>query len=157
MKKIIIIAIFFICLISTSKDSYAQVSQLIIGVDGFTCSLCAKGVEEQFKSLDFVKSVKTDLKKTEFILTFRSDPKIVISKIRDAVNDGGFSVRDIKVVAKGSIRGDANSGYTLVTSNTPDISLKDVKGNFSAGDKVSLKGKVNSEATSIIVTSIKKL
>ena len=143
--------------LSGVNQSIAQVSQLTIGVDGFTCSLCAKGVEEQFKALDFVKSVKTDLKKTEFILTFRSDPKIEISKIRDAVNDGGFSVRDIKVVAKGSIVGDANSGYTLVTTNTPDISLKDVKGNFSTGDKVSLQGKVNSETTSIIVTSIKKL
>lgn len=139
------------------KDSFAQISRLIIGVDGFTCSLCAKGVEEQFKSLDFVKTVKTDLKKTEFILTFHTDPKIMISKIRDAVDDGGFSVRDIKVEAKGSIKGDANSGYTLVTTNTPDILLKDVKGSFNTGDKVSLKGRVNTGATSIIVTSIKKL
>lgn len=141
----------------TASKSFTQVSQLTIGVDGFTCSLCAKGVEEQFKSLEFVKNVKTDLKKTEFILTFRTNPKINISQIRDAVNDGGFSVRDIKVVAKGSIKGDASSGYTLVTSNTGDILLKDVKGNFNSGDKVSLKGKINSEVTSITITSIKKL
>jgi len=152
-----IFSAILLLLLLSNNNSQAQVSQLTIGVDGFTCSLCAKGVEEQFKSLDFVKTVKTDLKKTEFVLTFRSNPKIVISKIRDAVNDGGFSVRDIKVIAKGLIAGDASSGYKLVTSNTPDILLKDVKGNFSTGDKVSLKGKVNTEATSIVVTSIKKL
>lgn len=156
MKKIISALILFLIVFGSSRNSFAQVSQLTIGVDGFTCSLCAKGVEEQFKSLEFVKSVKTDLKKTEFTLTFRDNPKIEISKIREAVDDGGFSVRDIKVVAKGSLKGDASSGYMLVTSNTPDISLKDVKGNFSTGDKVSLKGKVNPEATAIMVTSIKK-
>ena len=62
----------------------AQITQLTIGVDGFTCSLCAKGVEEQFKSLDFVKSVKTDLKNTTFRLLFKNSPKINILEIKDA-------------------------------------------------------------------------
>ena len=154
MKKIIIALII---LFISGKYTSAQVTQLVIGVDGFTCSLCAKGVEEQFKALDFVKSVKTDLKKTEFTLSFKSNPKINVSEIRDAVYDGGFSVRDIKVEATGTIKIDPNSGYILVTSNTPDISLKDISTNLSDGDKVSLKGKVNSDANSIYVTSIKKM
>ena len=94
----IIIALFITILSAVNLN--AQITKLIIGVDGFTCSLCAKGIEEQFKSLDFVKSVKTDLKKTEFALTFKSNPGIELSKIRDAVNDGGFSVRDIKIEAE---------------------------------------------------------
>jgi copper chaperone CopZ len=154
MKKVLLILII---LFISNKYSPAQVTQLIIGVDGFTCSLCAKGVEEQFKSLDFVKSVKTDLKKTEFTLSFKSNPKINVSEIRDAVYDGGFSVRDIKIEAKGTIKIDPNSGYILVTSNTPDISLKDINTDLSNGDKVSITGKVNSEANSIYVTSIKKM
>ena len=56
-----IIALFITFLSAVNLN--AQITKLIIGVDGFTCSLCAKGIEEQFKSLDFVKSVKTDLKK----------------------------------------------------------------------------------------------
>ncbi|MEZ4689211.1 MAG: hypothetical protein R3A12_03120 [Ignavibacteria bacterium] len=53
MKKIILL---LIVLFLSNDRSMAQITQLTIGVDGFTCSLCAKGVEEQFKSLDFVKS-----------------------------------------------------------------------------------------------------
>ncbi|MBK8549745.1 MAG: heavy-metal-associated domain-containing protein [Ignavibacteria bacterium] len=152
MKKIIAV---IIVLFLSNQISSAQVTQLTIGVDGFTCSLCAKGVEEQFKSLDFVKSVKTDLKNTLFVLSIKNSPKINISQIRDAVSDGGFSVRDITVEAEGTIRGDQNSGYILSTPNTPDIQLKDVKEELSDGDKVLLKGTVNSN--SIHVTSIKKI
>ncbi len=156
MKKLIFIILLLVPLIS-GNYAFAQVTSLIIGVDGFTCSLCAKGVEEEFKSLDFVKSVKTDLKNTLFILTFKSNPPINVSKIRDAVSDGGFSVRDIKIEAKGTIRIDPNSGYILVTENTPDINLKDVKSELSDGDKVSLKGNVNADARSVSVISIKKM
>lgn len=144
-------------LIVFAKFSSPQVTQLTIGVDGFTCSLCAKGVEEQFKALSFVKSVKTDLKNTLFILSFKPASKINVSEISDAVVDGGFSVRDIKVEAKGTITGNEASGYKLITTNTPEISLNDVNQEISDGDKVMVTGKVNANSNSITVTSIKKL
>ncbi len=154
MKKILFILII---LLISNKYSAEQVTQLTIGVDGFTCSLCAKGVEAQFKSLDFVKSVKTDLKNTLFILSFKDNHKINIAQIRDAVYDGGFSVRDIKVEVEGTIKGSMNSGFILSTPNTPDIQLSGIKSDLSDGDKVSLKGNVNTNKNSINVTSIKKI
>lgn len=156
MKKYILTAIIpFLILISGT--SFAQVTQLTIGVDGFTCSLCAKGVEEQFKSLDFVKSVRTDLKNTLFILSFNATLKINVTQISEAVYDGGFSVRDMKVEAKGTIAGNSGSGFTLITPNSRDINLKNVSGDIMDGDKVMVKGKVNAATNSISVTSIKKL
>jgi mercuric ion binding protein len=149
--------LLLVLLFAVNSRSSAQISSITIGVDGFTCSLCAKGVEEQFKSLDFVQSVKTYLKKTEFVLTFKQNQKIVISKIRDAVNDGGFTVRDVKIEAKGMIKGNPDSGYYLIAPEIPEIPLKDVSGKFSDGDKVSVKGIVNSSVSNISVTSIKKL
>ncbi len=137
--------------------SNAQISKLVIGVDGFTCSLCAKGIEEQFKSLDYVKSVRTDLKKTEFALSLKKNSMIDLSKIRDAVNDGGFTVREIKIEAEGYIKGSSGSGFYLVTPNTPEFSLKNIKGNIKDGDKVFVKGKVNSGIDHIDIASIKKL
>ena len=154
MKKILLVLIIFLI---SNKYSAEQVTQITIGVDGFTCSLCAKGVEAQFKSLDFVKSVKTDLKNTLFELSIKNSPKLNVSQIRDAVIDGGFSVRDIKVEANGIIKGDQNSGYILSTPNSPDIHLNDVKDILSDGDKVSLSGMVNTGNNSVNVTSIKKI
>lgn len=154
MKKLFLLLIFSV-FITVKAD--AQISKIIIGVDGFTCSLCAKGVEGQFKSLDFVKSVKTDIKNTEFTIYFRSEPKVDLSQIRDAVYDGGFSVRDIKIDAKGSITGNSAKGYYFMTPDLNSISLKDVTGNFKDGEKVMLQGKINPDVTFINVTSIKKL
>ena len=152
MKKILLVLIIFLI---SNKYSAEQVTQITIGVDGFTCSLCAKGVEAQFKSLDFVKSVKTDLKNTLFVLSIKSSPKLNVSQIRDAVIDGGFSVRDIE--ANGIVKGDQNSGYILSTPNSPDIHLNDVKDVLSDGDKVSLSGMVNTGNNSVNVTSLKKI
>ena len=154
MKKIIVVIIF---LLISNTYLPAQVTKLTIGVDGFTCSLCAKGVEEQFKSLDFVKSVKTDLKNTTFTLSLNPSPAVNLSQLKDAVTDGGFSVRDIIIEATGIIKSASGSGYILSTPNTPDIHLSDVKADLSDGDKVLLKGKVNTKNNSLNVTSIKKI
>lgn len=138
-----------------SLSAKAQVTQLTIGVDGFTCSLCAKGIEEQFRSLDFVKSVRTDLKNTLFVLSLKSNPSVNVSQIRDAVVDGGFTVRDIKIEGKGTVKTNG-SGFLFVSPNAPDILLNDVKGDISDGDKVQIKGKVTN-GNSVTVTSIKKI
>ena len=156
MKKTVF-ALFFLTIIFSSQYSYSQLTKATIGVDGFTCSLCAKGVQGQFESLDFVKSVKADLKNTQFVLTFNSKPAINIKDLNNAVTDGGFTVRDISIVAKGTLKGNGNSGYWLSASNIPDIKLKNINGTYSEGDKISLEGVVNPKDISISVTSIKKL
>ena len=156
MKKTIF-TIFFLSIIFSAEYSYSQLTKATIGVDGFTCSLCTKGVEGQFESLDFVKSVKADLKNTLFVLTFKSKPAINIKDLNSAVTDGGFSVRNISIVAKGTIKGNSTSGYWLSASNIPEIKLKDVEGSFTDGDKISIEGVVNPKDISISVTSIKKL
>ena len=154
MKRLSLLAVGMMLLFSLSAN--AQVKQAVIGVDGFTCSLCAKGVEGQLSSLDFVKSVKTDLKATTFTIVFKSNKKISFSEIRDAVTDGGFTLRDIKVKADGTLSGDAASGFSLTTGNTPNLSLKNVSGDYSNGDKVMVQGNVNLPS-SVKVTTIKKL
>ncbi len=154
MKKIFLI---LAVLILSNEMSSAQVSQLIIGVDGFTCSLCAKGVEEQLKSLDFVKSIKTDLKNTTFKLSLNKEPKINILEIKDAVEDGGFSLRDITLEAEGTVKGNSSEGFLLATPNAPDMRLIDLKQDLSAGDKIKIKGILIPSSSSISVTAITKI
>jgi copper chaperone CopZ len=154
MKKLIVI-IIAAAAIFLNQSGYAQIKQATISVDGFTCSLCAKGVEGQFKSLDFVKSVKTNLKAANFQLYFKSNKQIDISKIRDAVEDGGFTVGSIILNAAGTISGNDGS-YVLNTGNGPEINLNNVKGSFSAGDKVTVSGKLKPGSNSLAVSTIKK-
>lgn len=149
MKKL---AIFILFLLTPLVSSYSQVTQAVVGADGFTCSLCAKGVEEQFRSLDFVKSVKVDLLKATFTITFNKGAKIDISKLKDGVTDGGFSLRDISIKAEGIYEDNH-----LVTGNTPDLVLTNLGSNYSAGDKISISGMVNLSDNTIKVKQSKKL
>jgi copper chaperone CopZ len=154
MKRLSLILLGAMLLLSVKANS--QVKEAVIGVDGFTCSLCAKGVEGQLKGLDFVKSVKADLKETTFTLTFYSDKNIKLSELRDAITDGGFSLRDITITADGTLSGDAASGFSLSTGNSPNLNLKNSNGEFTKGDKVKVSGKVSLPNT-VNISSMKKL
>jgi copper chaperone len=153
MKTLLIIVILSLSV----GIANAQVTKATVGVDGFTCSLCAKGVEGELKSLDFVKSVKTNIKATTFDLTFKTNLNIVISQIADAINDGGFTLRDIKVNASGKIVSDNNGGFKLVTGNTPDLKIKNLSSDYKDGDQLNITGMVNVSGKSINVISAKKI
>jgi copper chaperone len=153
MKTLLIIVILSLSI----GIANAQVTKATVGVDGFTCSLCAKGVEGELKSLDFVKSVKTNIKATTFDLTFKTNLNIVISQIADAINDGGFTLRDIKVNASGKIVSDNNGGFKLVTGNSPDLMIKNLSSDYKDGDQLNITGMVNVSGKSINVISAKKI
>jgi copper chaperone CopZ len=152
LKKIIMIFIFSFLIYSGGN---AQVTSAKVGVDGFTCSLCAKGVEGQLKGLNFVQSVSTDLKNSTFTLRFKNNSKIDLPKIGKAVSDGGFTLRNLEVDAKGKLD-ESNGVYKIQTGNTPDFTLTNVNGDFSSNDLVSIKGVFSFKDNSVKIKSIKK-
>lgn len=149
MKKLSILIMLLLAPLSLVRS---QVIQAVVGVDGFTCSLCAKGVEEEFRSLDFVKSVKVDLKKATFTITFKKDSKIDINKLKDGVTDGGFSVRDILIKAEGTYENNH-----LITGNTPDLILKNLGADYTNGDKISISGNVSLSDNAVKVKQSKRI
>lgn len=150
MTVILVIGIFNI------NDIYAQVKEVTLGVDGFTCSLCAKGVEGQLRSLDFVKSINANLKDATFKIAFKDDTMINLGQLRTAVTNGGFTLRSVAIVATGFIN-ESGSGYTITTENSPVINLGNVTEEYSTGDKVQVSGTLNLSNNTLSVSSIKKL
>ncbi len=143
-------------LLSTAQTN-AQIKELLVGVDGFTCSLCAKGVEGQFNALDFVGSVETDLKNTTFTIRFKDKAVVNLKEIREAVTDGGFTVRDIVVEGNGIIKNAGGGVYSIATGNSPDLKLHGLKSEFDENDKVNFKGKVSEDTKSVDVSEIRKI
>jgi copper chaperone CopZ len=66
-----------------------------IGVNGLTCSMCARGVEGSLKELPFIDSVSIDLNKLIAHITFKKDMKVSVDEIRNMIEDAGFSVRSV--------------------------------------------------------------
>jgi copper chaperone CopZ len=99
-------------------QAYAQqVSDAELQVTGLTCSMCAKATETSLKSLDFITSVKPDLNRNLFSITFRKDKKVNLDMIRKKVEEAGFSVgklsatfnfNNVKVDQNGRAAADGN-------------------------------------------------
>jgi copper chaperone CopZ len=156
MKHFLIILLVTIitgCAISGN----AQVKVIKVGVDGFTCSLCAKGVEGQFKALDFIKSVQTDLKNTTFTMKAKDSPQISYKSISDAITDGGFTLREILVEGEGKIINSGNGVISVSMTNSPNLELHGLKEQIADDAKVSFKGKMSSDLKSINISEVRVL
>lgn len=150
-------AVMLAMLFASAVSVSAQVSEIKVGVDGFTCSLCAKGVEGQFKALDFVKTVVTDLKNTTFTIVPMESAKIELRTIRDAVTDGGFTLREISIEGKGSIEKKSAGGFFVSTSNMPPMELHGLKVELTENEKVKFQGKAGSDLKSLNVNEISRI
>jgi copper chaperone CopZ len=85
--------IILVCFIYSGAK--AQLNSVEVAVDGFTCSLCAKSVENSLRQLPFVSNVKMDLNKNIASIFFIKDRLVDIHKIAKKVYDSGYTVRYI--------------------------------------------------------------
>ena len=74
------------------KASAQQISTADLQVTGLTCSMCSNATQKSLETLNFISSVKPDLNKNIFVLTFRKDANINLDLVRKKVQDAGFSV-----------------------------------------------------------------
>ncbi|MDQ0968809.1 copper chaperone CopZ [Flavobacterium sp. W4I14] len=87
IKKFGIIMLFF-----AVKVSAQQISSADLQVTGLTCSMCSNATQKSLETLNFISSVKPDLNKNIFVLTFKKDANINLDLVRKKVQDAGFSV-----------------------------------------------------------------
>ena len=90
MKAIKIFGI--IMLFFAVKVSAQQISSADLQVTGLTCSMCSNATQKSLETLNFISSVKPDLNKNTFVLTFKKDANINLDLVRKKVQDAGFSV-----------------------------------------------------------------
>lgn len=97
--------------------SAQQISSVDLQVTGLTCSMCSNATQKSLETLGFINSVKPDLNKNIFVLTFKKDANINLDLIRKKVQDAGFSVggltadfnfNQLKVDDKGQAMVDGN-------------------------------------------------
>jgi len=74
------------------KASAQQISTADLQVTGLTCSMCSNATQKSLETLNFISSVKPDLNKNIFVLTFKKDANINLDLVRKKVQDAGFSV-----------------------------------------------------------------
>jgi len=87
IKLLGIIMLFF-----AVQASAQQISTADLQVTGLTCSMCSNATQKSLETLGFINSVKPDLNKNIFVLTFKKGADINLDMVRKKVQDAGFSV-----------------------------------------------------------------
>ena len=96
MKKIFLIALFL--LTGAAPAAYSQILSADIGVNGLTCSMCARGTEETLKRLDFIDTMWVDLNALVAHVRIKQGVDAPVEELVKGVEDAGFSVRNIVAI-----------------------------------------------------------
>lgn len=92
MKTILIITII---LFSLSLN--AQVTKISLQASGLTCSMCNNSINKALKKIDFVDKIDANVNTSTFDITFRPGSKVDFDKLKNRVEDAGFSVANFIV------------------------------------------------------------
>ncbi len=136
MKKILIGSIILLGSLMTN----AQITKAELTATGLTCSMCSKATYKQLTSIPEVEKVETDLNKTAFILHFKNGSAVDPGKLKQKVEDAGFSVGELIVVFNfTNQKAENNSSFT---QNNITYTFMDTKPGVLAGEvKVKLLDK----------------
>ncbi|WP_121356756.1 heavy-metal-associated domain-containing protein [Flavisolibacter nicotianae] len=102
---------FFLLLTFVSLRGLGQLKAVEVQVGGLSCALCSKTVQKSLEKISFIGAVKPDLNSQEFRLVFRENSFVDLEQIKKQVEDAGFSVARLQVVA--------DFGDVPVESNSP--------------------------------------
>lgn len=94
MKKWLTV-VFLIISISVS----AQIKSATLQASGLTCAMCSNAINKALKTLSFVEKVESDIPNSSFLIIFKPGVETNIDQLRKKVEDAGFSVARLKVVA----------------------------------------------------------
>jgi copper chaperone CopZ len=110
MKKIFIIGVAMLC----SFPLFAQVTRARLQASGLTCAMCAKSVYKNLEALPFVDKIDTDLDKSAFMISFKPGTEADADQIRKKVEDAGFSVAGLTLVAQFEAQGLKNEQHLKI-------------------------------------------
>lgn len=103
--------IFLVMLLCTSIVVKAQFVKAELQASGLTCSMCSFATEKSLRTLDFIDSIGRNLDHTTFILYFKKDANVDLDKIKQKVEDAGFSVAKLLVTLRFSQERISNHHY----------------------------------------------
>jgi mercuric ion binding protein len=75
----------------------AEVTVVIVRVDGLSCPFCAYGLEKKIKKMEGVEKMEIDLEGGKVEIRFGDREDVQVEEIEEAVKDAGFTPKSIKV------------------------------------------------------------
>ena len=135
------------------SKALATVDEATLTVEGMTCPLCVRGVEESIRRLPGVRSVAAELKTGEVRIEAEAGRSLDLQKIRAQIVRAGFEpVREPVIHATGTINQSPHGRLTFRISGTTEdyvllegLELRHLLGSMptAGGSRVTLLGRVH--------------
>lgn len=129
MKKIFVVIITAFAL----QAAQAQVSKATLTASGLTCSMCSKAIYTALLKVNTIESIKANIKESSYNIVFKKDAAVSFDEIRNAVEEAGFSVANLKATVafdNAAVKNDAHitvAGLNLHFLNVPEETLNGEK------------------------------
>lgn len=94
MKKTFIAAFMLFTI-----QGFSQFKKATLTASGLTCSMCSKAIHNALSKIDFISKVEVNIKTSAYIIEFRNDANVQFDALRKAVEDAGFSIAKLQVLA----------------------------------------------------------
>lgn len=115
MKKSIIILLF---IFFGGISATAQFTSGVLQASGLTCAMCTKAINNSLEELPFIHSIKADIKNSLFNISFKPGASIQIDRLKEAVQEAGFSVARLKLAANFTNVGVGNDEHIQLNGET---------------------------------------
>ena len=93
MKKLIL----FTGIVMLAMQSQAQFKKATLQATGLTCSMCNNAINKALQGVPFVETVRSDIKNSAFLITFKEGTTTDIDALKTAVEDAGFSIGSLQL------------------------------------------------------------
>jgi copper chaperone CopZ len=98
-------------------NAHAQFTKATLQATGLTCAMCSNAINKALQKVNFIESVKSDIKNSSFSIAFKQNSNMDIDAIKKAVEDAGFSVGSLKLTGSFNEIKIANDQHVQIGAN----------------------------------------
>lgn len=122
MKRILVVILFTFCSI---PSIFGQVYDTIrVQIDGMTCSLCSKNVQDQLERIHYIKKISIELNSNIAVLLLDTVDTVNLEEIAKAVWNAGFTVGAFEIPIAKNSRSNGIYSYTFLSVTPESTPLK---------------------------------
>lgn len=104
----------------------AQFNKGTLQATGLTCAMCSNAINKALLEVPFIESVKSDIQNSAFNIVFKQNVEVSIDKLKDAVEDAGFSIGSLNLTGNFDGVKIANDQHVKIgTANFHFLNVKD--------------------------------
>ena len=114
-KRVFILSLvlFVAVVLGSPIETFAQVEEATVQVDGLSCPFCAYGLEKRIKKVEGVEKLEINVNNGTARITVKKDQTLSIEALEKAVKDGGFTPQGVSLTVMGRLT--ERDGRTVLT------------------------------------------